>query len=115
MENVINVDRINYYHAHIYYDAERLDEARALRDYVGATFGIELGRLHERNVGPHLTWSCQLTVPKERFGEIIPWLALNRGRLDFFVHPDTGDDVIDHTQNVMWLGKSYALNLDALK
>lgn len=106
---------IRYYHAHIYYAAETLEEARQLRQKAGDMFGIDLGHLHERLVGPHMAWSCQLTVPKDRFGEIIPWLALNRGNLDFFVHPDTGNDLLDHTQHVMWLGKSYPLNLDALK
>lgn len=111
MKEIIDTDCIQYYHAHIYYNAETLEEARALREYVGQTFGLELGRLHERLVGPHMAWSCQITVPKERFGEIIPWLALNRGNLDFFIHPDTGNDLNDHSKHVMWLGKSYPLNL----
>lgn len=105
---------ILFFHAHIYYSNKTLEEARALRRRAGETFGIELGRLHEKNVGPHLTWSCQLTVPKDRFGEIIPWLSLNRGNLDFFVHAVTGDDLLDHTQHVMWLGKSFPLNLNGL-
>lgn len=114
MNPILDTNSIEYFHAHIYYNAHNLEEARALRTLAGETFGISLGRLHERNVGPHLAWSCQLSVPKERFGEIIPWLALNRGSLDFFVHPVTGNDLIDHTQNVMWLGKSYPLNLEGL-
>lgn len=112
MKVIVNTDTIELYHAHIYYSQETLEEARALRELVGKTFGIELGRLHERPVGPHLPWSCQLTVPKNRFGEIIPWLALNRGNLDFFVHPETGNDLADHTKHVMWIGKSYDLKLD---
>lgn len=114
MAKYLNTNSIQFYHAHIYYAPETLEEAKAFREVVGATFGIDLGRLHEKLVGPHMAWSCQLTVPKERFGEIIPWLALNRGNLDFFVHPVTGNDLLDHTRNIMWLGKSYPLNLDGL-
>lgn len=105
---------IQYFHAHIYYGADTLEEARALRRTAGEVFGLELGRLHERPVGPHTVWSCQLSVPTERFGEVIHWLALNRGNLDFFVHPVTGDEVADHTRHVMWLGKSYPLDLNGL-
>lgn len=112
---MVSLDAIQLFHAHIYFDAARLEEARAMRTLAGQLFGIELGRLHERPVGPHVVWSCQLTVPKDRFGEIVPWLALNRGNLDFFIHAVTGDEIVDHTQHVMWLGRSYALNLDALR
>lgn len=109
-----DTSEIQFYHAHIYYDETTLEEARTLRQVAGEMFDIPLGRLHERPVGPHTVWSCQLTVPKERFGEIVSWLALNRGKLDFFIHPVTGDDVADHTQHVMWLGRSYPLDLNGL-
>lgn len=102
---------IQYFHAHIYYGPETLEEAKNLREKAGEMFGLELGRLHERPVGPHLPWSCQLSVPKEQFAEVISWLALNRGRLDFFIHPVTGNDYDDHAKYAMWLGKSYDLNL----
>lgn len=108
----MDVSAIQYFHAHIYYGAKTLEEARNLRELAGKLFSLDLGRLHERAVGPHLPWSCQLLVPNELFGAVIPWLALNRGRLDFFIHPVTGNDLDDHTKHVMWLGKSYELNLD---
>lgn len=95
-------------------EEETLEEARALRAKAGELFGLSLGRLHERPVGPHVVWSCQLTVSKEQFGEVVSWLALNRGNLDFFVHPVTGDHLADHTKHVMWLGKSYPLDLNGL-
>lgn len=103
---------IQYFHAHIYYGKDTLEEARALREKAGKLFNLDLGRLHEKPVGPHLPWSCQLSVPNEKFAEVISWLALNRGRLDFFIHPVTGDDLADHTKHAMWLGKSYDLNLE---
>lgn len=111
MKNLRPISSIQSFHAHIYYSRENVEEARSFRELVGATFGIPLGHLYERPVGPHLAWSCQLTIPKERFGEIVPWLALNRGTLDFFIHPETGNDLLDHSEHIMWLGKSYPLNL----
>lgn len=114
MATPVSTSVIEFFHAHIYYSKETIEEARALRGLVGDVFRIALGTLHERPVGPHAVWSCQLTVPKDQFGEICSWLALNRGNLDIFVHPVTGDDLADHTRHVMWLGKAYPLNLNAL-
>ena len=106
------MQRIKLYHAHLYYNKPNLDEARELRKVIGEKFEVELGRLHEKPVGPHPIWSCQITIPVKRFGEVVPWLALHRGSIDFFIHPVTGNDLDDHTKFVMWLGKSYQLNLE---
>ncbi|TLF51720.1 4,5-dioxygenase [Halomonas urmiana] len=104
---------IRYYHAHLYYeDTAGLAEARQLARAAAERFAIEVGRFHERPVGPHPLWSCQLSFAPVLFGEIIPWLALHRGELDVFVHVGTGDDLFDHTQGVIWLGRSHVLNLD---
>lgn len=103
---------IRYYHAHLYYrDAEGLAEARRLAEAAATRFDIAVGRFHERPVGPHPLWSCQLSFAAEHFGQFVPWLALNRGDLDVFVHAGTGDDLFDHTQGVIWLGHSHPLNL----
>jgi DOPA 4,5-dioxygenase len=50
-------------------------------------------------------------VPTERFGEVAGWLALNRGPLTIFAHANTGDELADHTQHVIWFGQSEALDL----
>lgn len=104
--------RIRYYHAHLYYrDAAGLAEARRIAEAAAARFEIRVGRFHERPVGPHPLWSCQLSFAPEIFGAFIPWLALNRGSLDVLVHLGTDDDLFDHTQGAMWLGHSHPLDL----
>jgi aromatic ring-cleaving dioxygenase len=110
----MQIDTIQYYHAHLYYDETSITFAKSLALEAHESFGIKIGTFHERPVGPHPVWSCQLTVPVKLFGQVIPWLALNRGVLDVFVHPVTGDDIEDHTRHVMWLGRSFPLNLDGL-
>ncbi len=110
----MNTDAIQYYHAHLYYDETSIVLAKAVGAQAHETFGIKVGTFHERPVGPHPVWSCQLTVPVKLFGQVVPWLALNRGVLNVFVHPVTGDDIEDHTKHVMWLGKSFPLFLDGL-
>lgn len=102
---------IRDFHAHIYFDAEEVEKARALGDAAHQRFGVPVGHYHTRPVGPHPRGSCQLTVPPDRFGEFAQWLVLNRGGLTIFAHANTGDDLADHTDHVIWFGKSEELNL----
>jgi DOPA 4,5-dioxygenase len=109
------IDEIKGYHAHVYYDPASKAAAGALRDKVAAAFEVELGRWHDAPVGPHPCSSYQIAFGPELFATLVPWLALNRGDLTVFVHPNTGDALADHSAHVMWLGESRALNLDALR
>lgn len=112
MADTLDPAIIRYYHAHLYYeDAAGLAEARRVAAAAAERFALRIGRFHERPVGPHPLWSCQLSFAAEQFGEVVPWLALNRGDLDVFVHVGTDDDRFDHTQGVIWLGRSHPLDL----
>ena len=107
---------IESWHAHVYFGAPSRDAALALRKTIESELAgrIELGRFHEKPVGPHPMWSYQLAVPAAGFAHVVGWLALNHGALDVFVHPNTDDELRDHRDCALWLGKSYALNLAAL-
>ncbi len=111
----IGADTIQSYHAHVYYDAETKETAARLRAGVEARFDITMGRWHDRPVGPHPRWSYQILFEPALFGELVPWLALNRDVLTVFVHPNTGRDLPDHAEHAMWLGESPELNLNALR
>ena len=102
---------IRDFHAHIYFDPEEVEKARALGDRAGDRFGVPVGHYHLRPVGPHPRGSVQLTVPPEKFGEFAQWMALNRGDLSVFAHATTGDDLADHTRHVIWFGESEPLDL----
>ncbi len=102
---------IKGFHAHIYYDVDQLDDAKALADRARERFYVTVGRFHEAPVGPHPRGSCQLGVPTDDFGAFAIWAALNRGGLTIFAHADTGEDLIDHSQYVVWFGESETLNL----
>jgi DOPA 4,5-dioxygenase len=111
----IGTDTIQSYHAHVYYDAETKETAARLRAGVEARFDITMGRWHDRPVGPHPRWSYQILFEPALFGELVPWLALNRDGLTVFVHPNTDRDLPDHAEHAMWLGESPKLNLNALR
>ncbi len=103
---------IKGFHAHVYFDPETRDEAWALRERVVARFDkIAMGRFLERLVGPHPQFSYQIAFGPKLFGELIPWLAQERGNLRVFVHGISSDDYYDHTQLTMWLGDSIPLDL----
>ncbi|WP_193180291.1 DOPA 4,5-dioxygenase family protein [Nisaea sediminum] len=106
-----DVSEIRGYHAHVYFDAGTVDAARRLRDEIERRFDIEMGRFHEKPVGPHPRFSYQVAFAPELFGSLVPWLSLNREGLTVFVHADTGEDLRDHTDHVLWLGESEALKL----
>jgi len=40
---------------------------------------------------------------------------LYREGLDILVHPETGDDVADHTLHSLWLGEKLELNVEVLR
>jgi aromatic ring-cleaving dioxygenase len=105
---------IETYHAHVYYDAATKPAAARIREAVEARFEVVMGRWHDKPVGPHPMWSYQIAFAAVLFGEIIPFLALNREGLTVFIHPNTGDAVADHTAHVMWLGASQDLDISAL-
>ena len=103
--------RIRDFHAHIYYDPEEVGRAKQLAAEVQARFPVAVGHFHLRPVGPHPRGSVQLTVQRDEFGDVAQFLALNRGELTIFAHPETGEDLADHTKHAIWFGPSELLDL----
>jgi aromatic ring-cleaving dioxygenase len=104
-------NNIRDFHAHIYFDADELERAQRVAEAARAHFGVPVGHFHTRPVGPHPRGSCQLTVRPEQFGDFAQWMALNRDGLTIFAHTSTGDDLLDHSEHVIWFGPSETLNL----
>ncbi|MEM6353003.1 MAG: DOPA 4,5-dioxygenase family protein [Cyanobacteria bacterium J06629_9] len=100
-----------HYHAHVYFDENSLDYASSVCRKAGDLFGLKVGRVHQKQVGPHPCWSCQITFDKAQFESFIPWLEESRGDMTVLVHALTGNDLKDHTVHAAWLGKSIPLNL----
>ena len=103
--------KIKDWHAHVYFDAITVEPAQALREKIEKAFTIEMRRFHERPVGPHPMFSYQVTVPNDQFADVVSWLTLNHGDLTVFIHPNTGQDLEDHRDRAVWIGKSMPLVL----
>ncbi|MDW6004802.1 DOPA 4,5-dioxygenase family protein [Vibrio mangrovi] len=102
------------YHAHVYFDSSTLGFATELCHTAGEKFSLKVGRVHQRLVGPHTKWSCQIRFGHADFDHLIPWLDKHRGDLSVLIHADTGNDLEDHTKYAYWLGDAVELNLSVL-
>lgn len=115
-EDPANEDRaITAWHAHVYFDATTLEKARAVCSEAQTRFGAVMGRIHERPIGPHPDWSCQLAFLPDQAGAIIGWLATHRQGLVVLIHPETGDALADHTEHAVWMGAVRPLDLSIFK
>ena len=102
-------------HAHVYYDVGNLHVAGNLCRRTAEKFKLAMGRLHSVPIGPHPLPSCQLTIPLDQLEAVLPWLDRNRQNLSVLVHPVTGNDLADHTDDCFWLGTPHRLRLDTFK
>jgi len=99
------------YHAHVYFDERTVEQARDLCQQASGLFAVPMGRVHEKLVGPHPHWSCQLSFDAGQFDRLIPWLDEHRDGLTILVHASTGNHLQDHTTHAYWLGEPADLNL----
>jgi aromatic ring-cleaving dioxygenase len=108
---------ITAYHVHVYYDpATTRDRAERLRERVGVKFPqATLGRWHDALVGPHPQSMYQIAFPTEMLASFVPWLMLNRDGLTVLLHPETGDDLTDHTAHAAWFGAVLPLRVEVFK
>ncbi len=107
---------IDSWHAHVYFAAASRDAAWALREVIATELGsrVQIGRFHEKAVGPHPAWTYQVAFDPAEFSHVVGWLSLNHGALDVLIHPNTGDALSDHRDGALWIGRSYTLDLNAL-
>ena len=109
----MSVADIRGYHAHIYFEPASRHEAETLREQMEAAFPQgRFGRWHDRPVGPHPSAMFQVAFGADLFADVVPWLMLRHGSLTVFVHPETGDDLVDHRDHAIWMGRQQALKLE---
>ena len=111
------------WHSHVYFDADSHAAAAALIAAMQAHFGadrtigdrIVFGNWHHRPVGPHPDFSIQIAYPHQAFAAVMAFLALHRGGLTIFTHPNTGADteseLRDHRDHAIWMGTVRPLKL----
>jgi aromatic ring-cleaving dioxygenase len=96
---------IESYHAHVYFGGPAARErAAVLREQIAARFSVQMGRWHDKPVGPHPMAMYQVAFQVALFPTLVPWLMLNRQGLTIVVHPNTDRPRDDHLKHALWLG-----------
>lgn len=108
---------ISGYHVHFYCTLEQLELAQSVRDSIVKdlkTIG-GAGPVRNRPVGPHTLPMFEVWFGPEALGEVLPWVLLNRRGLSVLLHPETGNDYVDHTDRAVWIGEKIPLKLEVLR
>ena len=66
-------------------------------------------------VGPHPMGSFETWVPVEYFSKLYEWFLQKRSPLTIFIHPLSKYEKVDHTERVVFMGKSYVLDTKTLR
>lgn len=112
-------DPIMSWDVHVYFDSSNEDSIRHALNLRWSTLtlfpNLTVNRPYRTPIGPHpcAMWSCELHTPSQ-FAAYLPWLSMHRCNLSVLIHPLTGNDLLDHTDNCFWMGDRLALNLSVL-
>src|SRR4051812_19525022 len=99
-----------FYHAHIYFPQNEVDFARAFYKEASKQPYFDFYGMVEQPIGPHPTGMIELHFGDSTAARANEWLSKNRKSLTVLVHEDTGDDVRDHTENIVWFGPPVKLD-----
>lgn len=106
------------YHVHVYYDAISRDLIQDIRAYLFEQFPdnnfIDIGRMHDHPIGPHPQAQFRIAIHHTFLQFMFNFFMKNRQGLTVLIHPETGDDIKDHTDHLVWLGTPLILNITRL-
>lgn len=104
------------FHAHLYFTEDTRASAMRIREELrtATTFTVELQPVRNEPLGPHPTMMFNSHIEPDDFATFVLWLMQNHGPHPVLIHPNTGDDLADHTKHALWLGPPQPLNLDKL-
>jgi len=104
---------VTAYHVHIYFEKGAESEKNAVEtaQTLAEKFpGAVLDAHRVGRVGPHTEPNIGVTITPESFGEVVGFLQMNNKGLSILIHPRTGDELVDHGDAALWLGKPVPFN-----
>ncbi len=108
---------ISGFHAHVYFEANEKANAEKLQIFIQEQLGSKVryyGKPIGRPIGPHPIPMFEVNFLPEYFKEVVTFLMQNHGEHSVLIHPETGNDMRDHTTYALWLGKQLELDFSQL-
>ncbi len=101
---------MNHYHSHIYFKSKDLEPAFIVFEQAQMSGLFQFSKFHEKAIGPHPLGMIELHFNELSYAEVLGWVQSHRGDLSALIHHDTGDDLKDHTEGILWLGANLPLD-----
>jgi DOPA 4,5-dioxygenase len=101
------------YHAHIYYHPDQRPFAERLYLSIKMALGDclqKVSALIDAAHGPHPIPTFEIHFDSSQLEKVVSFLKSHHGDLSVLIHQDNGDDVLDHSQNIEWLGEVVELD-----
>src|SRR5687768_10460750 len=99
------------FHAHIYYDQARREQALKLQDALQHYFShVARVRGLEGPSGPHLWPRLEVAFHEDFYAPVRDFLVDHHGELPVLVHPLTQDHFANHGPLAQWLGQELPLD-----
>jgi len=101
------------YHIHIYCEVQEIGACKAVRAKMLSELNLISGAGPVRSgpVGPHPLPMFEAWFDSEHLDRVVRWVMKNRNGFSVLIHPLTGDDLSDHRDHAMWLGRPLPLDL----
>ena len=102
----------SYFHSHIYFNEETFDKAAEFcEEFKRLGLDLQISSLHRRLLGPHPEWMFEVDFKVQDFKKLIDFMQKKRNGLNIFIHPLSGNELLDHTDYALFLGEKVDLNL----
>lgn len=105
------------YHAHVYFDGSTAASAESLRALLLKALGayVRVSGLVNFPIGPHPLPMFEVDFLPESFDRVVPWLMRHHGAHSVLVHPLMGDELAEHRDHALWIGKQLPLDFAFLE
>ncbi|HHF2907466.1 DOPA 4,5-dioxygenase family protein [Vibrio alginolyticus] len=94
------------YHAHVYFPLREQDKAQALNEIIRQERQdvLRVFPLVGRLVGPHKMPMFEIHL-ESLSEDFLAWLDTIRGDFSVLIHPVSEEELLDHTERAIWLGR----------
>ncbi len=103
------------YHAHIYFEWQDEAKARLLARRASEDLqdrSVKLVGFHPAPVGPHPKGMFEMHFDRSALEKVKLYFLQEASSFRVLIHEDTGDDLADHTDGTLWLGRPLLLNFE---